>query len=523
MLYCSVLSEVHVPPYHLRLQATLLTALGQNLGVFFPLAPAYDLSNLGHQYVHGCHCPLVVVQLHVEGLDVFGVIPHYGRLLVHLLRDVALVLRPHVNAPHWLFLESDLAGLHLLLQQVDGLRVRDAHKVVVQHVLEPVPEPLLPPREVLEEVQVLLAVLQRIGHQELQVVLRQVHVVEDVPKRELGLDHPEFGQMTAGVAVLCPEGGAERVHVPQSTGVGLHVELARHGEGRAAGKEVLGVINVPVLLAGERLRVGLVLDEGGDAELLPGPLAVRRRDQGRVDVQETALVEELVRGEGHGVAHAHDGGVDLGSGAQVGDVAQVLQGVELLGERVELAPHCSIVPPVHRAQHLHTTGLQLHLLALRRGLHQRPGDGEGCPGAPAGLGLGEPSGVGQAGDDLHAAQAGPVVHLQEHQLAPVRLPARAHPALHRELVAHLRLAVLEHLADAGAGPAELGLEGAVGRGRAHHHFREGAGRSGRQRGRPVAQPLQGAHDLSEGGLVQAGGAPPHHLHQRLLVLRGEEA
>lgn len=79
--------------YHsIAIQATTSTPV-------FPLAAADQLSNLGHQHIHGSNCLAVVVQAHVEGLDLFRVVVDDHRLLVHHLRQVALMLGGQVNAP----------------------------------------------------------------------------------------------------------------------------------------------------------------------------------------------------------------------------------------------------------------------------------------------------------------------------------------------------------------------------------------------------------------------------------------
>jgi hypothetical protein len=49
--------------------------------------------------------------------------------------------------------------------------------------------------------------------------------------------------------------------------------------------------------------LGVCGQQGGDLEHFAGALAVRRRDDGRVNVQEPALVEKLVGGKGARVPH----------------------------------------------------------------------------------------------------------------------------------------------------------------------------------------------------------------------------
>ena len=61
-------------------------------------------------------------------------------------------------------------------------------------------------------------------------VLGEVHVLLEVHERDLGLHHPELGEVAAGLALLGAEGGAEAVDLAERRGGGLDVELARLGE-----------------------------------------------------------------------------------------------------------------------------------------------------------------------------------------------------------------------------------------------------------------------------------------------------
>ena len=55
---------------------------------------------------------------------------------------------------------------------------------------------------------------------------------------------------------------------------------------------------------------------------------------GRMDVEEAALLEKAVDGEAQGVAHPRHRAEGVGARPQVGDLAQKLEGVPLLLERV---------------------------------------------------------------------------------------------------------------------------------------------------------------------------------------------
>ena len=69
--------------------------------------------------------------------------------------------------------------------------------------------------------------------------LREIGVGGQIGERDLGLDHPELGQVAAGVAVLGAERRAEGVDLRQRQAVGLDVQLAADGEERFLAEEVL--------------------------------------------------------------------------------------------------------------------------------------------------------------------------------------------------------------------------------------------------------------------------------------------
>ena len=85
-------------------------------------------------------------------------------------------------------------------------------------------------------------------------------------------------------------------------------------------------------------------------KLLSRALAIRGRNQWGVHVEEPPLVEEGVRGVGHGVAQALSGRIGAGAGAQVRDLAHVLEGVALLAQRVLRASHSVVFATQDRTQ-----------------------------------------------------------------------------------------------------------------------------------------------------------------------------
>ena len=202
----------------------------------------------------------------------------------------------------------------------------------------------------------------------LEEALRQVGVVGQVGEGDLRLDHPELGQVAAGVGVLRAERRPEGVDAGQRQAVGLDVELARHGQERGLAEEVLRVVDRAV---GRARQVGQV--QRGDAEQLAGALGVAGRQDRRVHPEEAVLVEVAMDGHGQAVPDAGHRADAVRAHAQVGDLAQVLEGVVLGLDRVAVR----VVDP---ADDIDRVGDQLDVLALALRGDERSADGDCAAG-----------------------------------------------------------------------------------------------------------------------------------------------
>ena len=134
-------------------------------------------------------------------------------------------------------------------------------------------------------------------------------------ERHLRLDHPELGGVALGVGVLGTERRAEGIHVAEGHGEVLGVELAGDGQARLLAEEVLAVVHGAVLRLGDVVQV-----KRRHLEHLARALAVAARDDGGLDIDKAAALEELVDGVGRDGAHAErrrrtgsSAGADAGS------------------------------------------------------------------------------------------------------------------------------------------------------------------------------------------------------------------
>ena len=130
--------------------------------------------------------------------------------------------------------------------------------------------------------------------------------------------------MAGRVGILGAERRTERVDVAEGHGIGLAVELAGDGQVRRLVEEVLRIVDLAVL----RKRY-VVEVQCRDLEHFACALTVGAGDERRVDIDEAALLEELVNGIGSEAADAEHGLEGVRARAQVRHRAQIFQRVAL--------------------------------------------------------------------------------------------------------------------------------------------------------------------------------------------------
>ena len=384
-----------------------------------------DLTDAGHQQVGGGHGLAVGVLLHVEGLDGGGVVDHEDGTAEMLVGEVLLMLGLEVTAPLHGVLEVLPRGGGGL-EDLDGVGVVQLDEIVLQHLVQLLDDTLLHP--LVEELHLLGAVVHDVLDDVLDEVLGDLDDVVDIAEADLGLHVPELGHVTGGVGVLGAEGGTEGVDTAQTHGGHLTLQLGGDGQTSLAAKEIVRVVLGLALGGG-------VPGQGGDAEHLTCALAVGAGDDGGMDVAVAVLVEVLVDGLSQLIADGEDGLEVAGADTEMGDGAQVLQGVTLLLEGV-----------VGGALTQHGQGLYVHLDAVAVGSH----DGTRC-------GEGRAHGHGVAvdalvhlllvDDQLEAAEAGAVVDLQEGDV--LGISGGTHPAADDGGGAHEGLGLGKQLFDVG--------------------------------------------------------------------------
>ena len=210
----------------------------------------------------------------------------------------------------------------VLFEQRDGVRVGDADKVGICHVLKARLEALVD--KLVEEIDVLRAALQNVADDVLDHGLHQVHVVVEVGKGDLRLHHPELAGMARRERALGAERRAESVHLAERHRHALRLQLAGNRQRGLLGEEILAVIDGAVFCARRVLHV-----QRRDLEHFARALAVAAGDDRRVHIDKAVLVEELVDRIGCRGTHAERRVEQVRARAQMRDRAQILDGVAL--------------------------------------------------------------------------------------------------------------------------------------------------------------------------------------------------
>ena len=251
-------------------------------------------------------------------------------------------------------------------------------------------------------------------------------VVRQVGEGDLRLDHPELGEVAAGVRVLGAEGRAEGVDLGQRQAIRLDIELARDRQERLAAEEILREID----LARRRARqVGEI--QRRDPEHRPGPLGVGGGDDRRVDPEKPVLVEKAVDRLRQRVPHPRRRADHIGARPQMRHLAQEFERVRLRLDRVGLG----VVDP---ADHPDRARLHLEGLPLGRRRHDRARRLDRAAGGQV-QHLAFVIRQRIRRDDLQRVEGRSVRQVDKRNAGP-RVAPRAHPALDRDRRVRRRLA-----------------------------------------------------------------------------------
>ena len=90
---------VEIPPHVLHGDVKFLDALQELVIVLLTLRASDNLTDIGEEHVHGTDSLAVLVLLHIEGLDLLGIVGQDYGLLEVFLDEITFMLALKVCAP----------------------------------------------------------------------------------------------------------------------------------------------------------------------------------------------------------------------------------------------------------------------------------------------------------------------------------------------------------------------------------------------------------------------------------------
>ena len=183
-----------------------------------------------------------------------------------------------------------------LFEQLHGLGIRYAGKVVFNNVCKPVKQSLV--NKAVEELQLVRAALHNGSYYVFYHCLGNFHVSGQVAEGHFRLYHPELRRMARREGIFRPERGAEGIYIAESHCKRFAVKLSAHGQISFPAEEILAVVNLAVLGLGQVIHV-----KRCHAEHFARAFAVARGDERGMHIKEAALVKEAVYGLRHNAAH----------------------------------------------------------------------------------------------------------------------------------------------------------------------------------------------------------------------------
>ena len=323
MFHAAVFAEIHVPPVIFLGHSRLFYSCLQHVVAFFSLASADDLTYARNEQVACRNCLVVIVQTHVECLDLLRIVSNEYRLFIYLLSDVSLVLCLQVDAPLYRVLEF----LTRFLQQLYCLSVSDPREIRVHDVVQSLYQPFI--YELAEEFHLFRSIFHHVVYDVLYHRLRCIHIIVEVGKRHFRLYHPELRSMSCSVRVFRSECRSESIYVPECQCESFSLKLSAYSQACLFSEEVLAVVDLAFCILRQIIQI-----ERSHLEHLACALTVAGSDYRSVHIYEVLILEELVDGIRHHRSHPEDRRESIAPRSEMRDLSQELHAVTLLLQRI---------------------------------------------------------------------------------------------------------------------------------------------------------------------------------------------
>ena len=209
-------------------------------------------------------------------------------------------------------IDLELKFVVVLLKHFDGIGIGHSAEIGRRNRCQSFNKTLI--HELIQELNVLLAVFQNVVDDELDHRLGKFHIVLKIGERNFRLDHPELGGMALGVRLFGTEGRTEGVNLSESLRHNFALKLTGNGQKSGFSEEVLGIINRAVLFLRRIFHI-----ERGNTEHFAGTFTVTARNQRCMRINKAVIRKERVDCVSCGGANPESGGIDIRSRTKMGN------------------------------------------------------------------------------------------------------------------------------------------------------------------------------------------------------------
>ena len=200
-----------------------------------------------------------------------------------------------------------------LFQDLDTLGIGQADERILQYALQTADQLLV--EHVVQELDVILAIVQSPLYAILDELLCQLHVVENIIEGHFRFNHPELGQVARCIGVFGTESRSERIDLSQSCSSQLTLQLSGNRQAGLFAEEIVIIDDRTLLILLQIIQI-----QGGHLEHLSGTLTVRSCNDRRMEIEEALVMEEFMDRVCHVVTDAEYRSKRIGTRTQVGNL-----------------------------------------------------------------------------------------------------------------------------------------------------------------------------------------------------------
>src|SRR5574344_1728580 len=138
----SILTSIKIPPHILHRNLSAIYFTYQLIVVLLTYRTTDYLANLWEKNVSTLNSLVILIDLHIESLDILRIICHNNRLLEMMLYKETLMLAGKVNTPRYRIFKL-LTISDSLFKNLYTLSIRKAYKVLLQHTFKSLDKSLI--------------------------------------------------------------------------------------------------------------------------------------------------------------------------------------------------------------------------------------------------------------------------------------------------------------------------------------------------------------------------------------------